>query len=318
MSSDANPNIIDSDNSAEWKHDFVRRLNADQLSGEELKVLLQEKDALLPSKLYRFRTASDSNHLDSLSKGEEWLSSPAKFNDPFDSAFCFDLNTPIRELPGITPPGVTHTSTPFGTVFGGILDHPDAKTFTDGEKESLMSMFERMDKALPLRLKDAIRDTIRVCCLSEKFDSTLMWSHYADQHQGFVIEYDITTMCERMRRWLLPVSYADELVTTASIFETRTATNPYWRLAAVCRKAAAWHYEQEWRIAISKQPNWSIPEQIPVSSPMPKPSRVLLGIKMSAPHQAKLRAICQQRDIPCVSMAFSPNSFQLTVGPNVV
>jgi hypothetical protein len=33
-----------------------------------------------------------------------------------------------------------------------------------------------------------------VLCLSTKFDSPLMWSHYADQHRGISIEFDVSKL----------------------------------------------------------------------------------------------------------------------------
>ena len=35
---------------------------------------------------------------------------------------------------------------------------------------------------------------MRVFCLSELDDSVLMWSHYADQHQGVVLGFDTEAM----------------------------------------------------------------------------------------------------------------------------
>lgn len=37
-----------------------------------------------------------------------------------------------------------------------------------------------------------INQSIGMLCLSERWNSTLMWSHYADSHQGFCVGFDIT------------------------------------------------------------------------------------------------------------------------------
>ena len=38
---------------------------------------------------------------------------------------------------------------------------------------------------------DYLLERIKVACLTTHNDNTLMWSHYADKHQGICIEYDI-------------------------------------------------------------------------------------------------------------------------------
>ena len=37
---------------------------------------------------------------------------------------------------------------------------------------------------------DELKDAVRVVCLSETYDSMLMWSHYARNHTGYCIEYE--------------------------------------------------------------------------------------------------------------------------------
>jgi hypothetical protein len=37
---------------------------------------------------------------------------------------------------------------------------------------------------------EALCQSYRVYCLSEVCDSSLMWAHYADSHQGVCLEFD--------------------------------------------------------------------------------------------------------------------------------
>jgi hypothetical protein len=43
----------------------------------------------VPSKLYKFRNFS-SNHLDALRRNMLWMSSPNRFNDPYEAAVKFN------------------------------------------------------------------------------------------------------------------------------------------------------------------------------------------------------------------------------------
>ncbi|KNE87154.1 hypothetical protein PSTG_19467, partial [Puccinia striiformis f. sp. tritici PST-78] len=56
------------------------------------------------------------------------------------------------------------------------------------------------------KIFDALNKSIGIFCLSEKPDSELMWSHYADSHQGFVIEFETECSFFNQRR-----SEVDEL-----------------------------------------------------------------------------------------------------------
>lgn len=54
-----------------------------------------------------------------------------------------------------------------------------------------------------------IKDAVRVVCLSEVYDSMLMWSHYAQNHTGYCIEYDFEEN-DMFYRHLYPVIYTKD------------------------------------------------------------------------------------------------------------
>ena len=60
------------------------------------------------------------------------------------------------------------------------------------------------------------RDQIAMLCLAESRDNLLMWSHYADQHAGFIVGVDTTHPCFNRRRsetdehnYFRPVIYSE-------------------------------------------------------------------------------------------------------------
>ena len=76
-----------------------------------------------------------------------------------------------------------------------------------------------------------------------------MWSHYANQHSGFCIEYD----CREgtgLRRLVYPVHYSDDApsVSAADLMglEKSAALDSLWLTKATC-----WSYEQEWRVLMA-------------------------------------------------------------------
>lgn len=50
-------------------------------------------------------------------------------------------------------------------------------------------------------------ERMKVACLTTHNDSTLMWSHYSDKHQGICIEYDINNVIDKTNIILKKISY---------------------------------------------------------------------------------------------------------------
>jgi len=81
-----------------------------------------------------------------------------------------------------------------------------------------------------------------VLCLSEVNDDILMWSHYADSHQGICIGFRASPTDYYFRR-ALPVNYADEYP-NITLFDD----NDKRMEATLLTKSNHWKYEKEWRI----------------------------------------------------------------------
>ena len=76
-----------------------------------------------------------------------------------------------------------------------------------------------------------IKDAVRVVCLSEVYDSMLMWSHYAQNHTGFCIEYDFKES-DMLYKHLYPVIYTKDnhthKVIAAITFTIKAAQYPHF------------------------------------------------------------------------------------------
>lgn len=59
----------------------------------------------------------------------------------------------------------------------------------------------------------AHKSTLRLSSFSEIRSSIIMWRHYAGQHSGFCLEYDLETLTtdDATRRFLFPAIYSTEL-----------------------------------------------------------------------------------------------------------
>lgn len=112
--------------------------------------------------------------------------------------------------------------------------------------------------------KEDIKE-LGVICLSEIDNNILMWSHYAEGHAGFCIEFERTDDNELGNRNLcLPVTYDSAEVPTFDHLQLEKEES----IAKIVRtKAPGWSYEIEWRLIVRRESaNTLIPLPAKISS----------------------------------------------------
>lgn len=80
-----------------------------------------------------------------------------------------------------------------------------------------------------------------------KSDSLLMWSHYASNHTGFCLEYQLTDLTQHLfPMQLYPIHYTNEIFDMNA--STKSRLNIYsMAILASISKHIDWQYEHEWR-----------------------------------------------------------------------
>lgn len=101
-------------------------------------------------------------------------------------------------------------------------------------------------------------NNFRVSCFAESPYSTLMWSHYANQHKGFCIEHEIPPYSESnelLFHNIHPVIYSDTRISTLeqhlNYSELPKITSEIlWDLYkyGLLMKSMDWKYQNEWRL----------------------------------------------------------------------
>lgn len=121
--------------------------------------------------------------------------------------------------------------------------------------------FRRENKKYPeqviRRLANYVDNTLGIFSLSEKKDNILLWSHYADCHKGFCVEFDFF-----MLKNLFDIEYInlhklcllENIVykTELPIIHPVKNTEEERLRMAFLTKAKDWEYEAEWRIIYEK------------------------------------------------------------------
>lgn len=97
-----------------------------------------------------------------------------------------------------------------------------------------------------------LKKNFRIASLTVQNDNILMWSHYANNHKGFCIEYAIDkTEINELLFNLSPVIYSNERPKMSKFF-FNSKTIFEWYKNGLLRKADLWSYEKEWRLVLLK------------------------------------------------------------------
>ncbi|MGF9763829.1 DUF2971 domain-containing protein [Microvirga sp. 0TCS3.31] len=139
----------------------------------------------------------------------------------------------------------------------GIFPRITREEFDHEFGEAIEATLVQMERSLP-GLQEVTRSALgngKILCLSEAPDNTLMWAHYADQHQGIVLRFRSAPDVDSPWPMARPVNYVTGmplLIDTdflADFLSGRAMLRPRPIMdRIVYTKSADWAYEREWRI----------------------------------------------------------------------
>lgn len=145
--------------------------------------------------------------------------------------------------------------------------------------------------------------------LCTDFKNRLMWSHYADSHRGFCVEYDYSNAGEiDLSKLPLPVIYDENrplLPWEPALNNTPENVEKACTqlLMGLLIKDKAWEYENEWRIFIDAQEDANLI--------MPKISCIYLGVSIDEANRAAIINIAKDNNIPVKQMKVDRGKFEL-------
>lgn len=185
-----------------------------------------------------------------------WVPTPDSFNDPFDCSL----------MPG------TKKTTEDGMyqlfhIIDELYDEEEAKKIKSEifEEKKANPVSEVADNALSEDLEEAKKSGI--FSMSEKNNNILMWSHYADEHKGFCIEFDRGNVKENFLSHFMcrPVEYVNKYPNLNRVVDTMDVN--------LFTKAMDWRYEAEWRL-VTTAGNKILPLPAPITG-------IIFGMKAS-------------------------------------
>lgn len=315
-----------------WIEDFVNCLEESTLEHSRIDEALAIKQKYLPKRIYKYRRDGDYSRYN-LKTDTVWLCSPEAYNDPYDCTFTLSNDLVVAALKQSLVDDFVRIYELQDVVSAEQIENAKKskeplKTITEdiqagapGSKPERMAEF--CSTVAPQLVKGAIsvlrqwRKLTKLCSFSAVNDSLLMWSHYADDHKGFCLEYNLECLKEdhELRRLLYPVVYSTQLYDLTRyavklVGPDRSKFNPISPLLGVLHKFDGWKYEEEWRlVSITQAPTDAH------NRPVPTPSRIFFGSRMEAAKEEELLAICEQKGVEMRQMRLANDRFELLAEP---
>lgn len=269
----------------DWKKDLrVQIISAMNVTVENASQLYEQIGryymCYTPRFLYKYYRA-DQRTLDAIRNNKMWYSAPSSFNDVFDCDITIDENI----------------------LFDGIIkSNPDTRNIRKGStvwhdlRQSCIREIGKLKSVF-----DQMKDTTGISCLSEEDDSLLMWAHYAGNHCGMCVEYELLEINQALGFTPVPVVYSDEKINLHIDDMERTERII---VESVTTKSPEWSYEKEWRIIRDEAAcgeRWNA-EKKGALLDMISPSAIILGCMASPEFSEEVQTYCEQNRIKLYKM----------------
>lgn len=180
-----------------------------------------------------------------------------------------------------------------------------------------------------------IRKTqLLTCFTSNGVSSMPMWAHYANNHNGYCVSYEMDIKFNGLlRSSMMPVQYIDSRIDITEYMinfaiETKELINrntqkdilthiitdmtlPYITALYINLKHLSWSYENEYRHSIGKRNE----DDHFVDA---LPSAIYIGVNCTEKRRKKLIDICDQLDIEAYDMRFNHKTKEFMLKPELV
>ena len=278
---------------------------------------------MMPKSLFRFRACNELS-VGAFQNDIIYAVTADKFNDPYDTLVRYDLEGVEKWVNTVMntetlaqmktwfaegwnlPNEVNHILTTEMTdvLKVALSSIEDIKDFEGRIEETRKRMISMIETYFPI-LSETSKRYSTIACFSESIDSILMWSHYANSHKGFALEYDFRPTLEQPIKnvGLFPVVYSEKRFDISDYIAwaflriigfpakmpdiSASIKNALW-------KSDVWAYEKEWRM-IDSTPRDITDEK--ASAINYKPVAIYYGRHMSGDDKRQLHEVAKEKGI---------------------
>lgn len=300
-----------------------------------------------PKSLFKFYSSEQKN-FESLNKNLIYLNTAQNFNDIFDSCFYVDdekiSNNFLVGLSdrkrianyknfcnNISPEALKMIDNAVNQIKN--MPQNNWKLFIS----SAFPMFQTSYKNIIFKAEEYIKTVPKLTCFTEDVTSVLMWSHYADKHKGYALEFDFsdiqnycaicTNKCKNEHYFqLYPVVYSDKrfeatdfvtyylncnLCANCSLEVPIFNDDIYSLYKILLLKNKNWEYEKEWRL-ITISTNCYF-ERI-----NKKPKAIYIGVNAARETVKILLEVAKKFEIPIYKMNYDYSNPEYKLNMNLI
>jgi hypothetical protein len=313
-----------------WIDQYIKFMFPVNEADVRLDAAMQLKLKHLPQSLYKYRAVSE-NSLDNLLNDTIWVTNASNFNDPYDCALTLDLTDSLErnlsqkflgKFPEIMKKFNLNlnlrqdeidklSNSDFKEILDKMVNSVEGKSNLNKKQldflhSLVLNELETYSNSHLEMTKDFSQRGTLVHCFSEVNNSILMWSHYANNHSGFCIEYNFKNpnIVPFLVEKLHPVKYSNEILDITN-FYLEPNFNKFVSIYAAIIKSKEWNYEKEWRIV------FPIGKEISYNYPLFSPEVIYLGSRIKDEDKETLIQIAKKKNISVFQMTMLKNKFKL-------
>lgn len=213
-------------------------------------------------------------------------------------------------------------------LYHNYLENNDEFSFQEFKTDFLNKYNEFQNYAVK-NFNDELKKQLIFVCLSELNNIIPMWAHYANNHEGLCIEYNIFNLDDGfLEECCFPMLYVEKSDFTDDLNYFHDSNRNKLKILEepFLKKSIDWKYEKEWRILFNKIKLKMSSEVIDCSHlikksdglyfiKFPKPTSVYLGLNISEENKNKIKNICLKRNIAIFKMIKDNSSYNLSFKP---
>ena len=143
---------------------------------------------------------------------------------------------------------------------------------------------------------------VRICCFSKRNDINLMWSYYADKHQGICLGFDVSKDLATFPA--IPVEYVD----STELAPLNNFKDPYAMYRQLYTKSSDWMHEEEVRVWHEREGDkhlWSFnPDSL---------THIIFGTRASEEHIDRMLELVDGRDVSLRRAIVDSTRFQMKI-----
>ena len=207
------------------------------------------------TKLYKFRPFG-INSLSELCNSEVYFSNPKNFNDPLDCSPTLINDICLSELEKLCHRmlsknySLVKADSDLHDLRYQSTEHGDYRVDQEVQENYKRNILAEIKRQLDIVMKSK-----GVLSMATQWKSPLMWSHYADEHKGICIEYDVSQSALGKPKKVdylggrgIYLSQLIDYIFNASEKAKEAIEHKYFYT-----KAGQWSYEEEWRYTSETQ-----------------------------------------------------------------